>query len=115
MRSAWALPCGREWECFLFRFRFWVFWQRQVWQLLGEIPYGETTTYGALARRIAAQQGRPVMSAQAVGGAVGRNPIAILIPCHRVLSAHGPGGYGGGLWRKQLLLAREGVSMPLSE
>ena len=79
--------------------------QRQVWLLLGRIPYGQTTTYGAIAAEIARLQGIPHMSAQAVGSAVGRNPISILIPCHRVLGSNGQlTGYAGGLERKKWLL-----------
>ena len=79
--------------------------QEAVWALLQEIPYGHTVTYGALAARF----DRP-MSAQAVGGAVGRNPISILIPCHRVVGADGAlTGYAGGLWRKEALLKLEGI------
>lgn len=82
--------------------------QRAVWQLLLAIPYGETTTYGALARELACQRGCEHMSAQAVGNAVGRNPISIVIPCHRVLGANGAlTGYAGGVERKQWLLALE--------
>lgn len=82
--------------------------QLAVWKLLLQIPYGETTTYGELARRIAAQRGLPRMSAQAVGGAVGRNMIPIIIPCHRVIGANGSlTGYGGGIDRKVKLLAME--------
>lgn len=77
--------------------------QRQVWQRLLEIPYGETTTYGAIARAIS-----PTMSAQAVGGAVGRNPIGIIIPCHRCIGAKGQlTGYAGGLDKKKWLLRHE--------
>ena len=83
--------------------------QMAVWQLLREIPYGHTTTYGALAREIAHRQGRAVMSAQAVGTAVGHNPIAILIPCHRVLAAHTIGGFSGGEDRKRFLLTLENI------
>ena len=71
--------------------------RRAVWDLLLQIPYGQTTTYGALARQLAAQQGRAAMSAQAVGGAVGHNEISILIPCHRVVGTNGSlTGYAGG-------------------
>ncbi len=75
--------------------------QTGVWALLREIPYGETTTYGALAKRLST-------SARAVGAAVGRNPISILIPCHRVVGADGSlTGYAGGLERKTALLKIE--------
>lgn len=63
--------------------------QQAVWALLLEIPYGETTTYGALARKLAEKQGLTHMSAQAVGGAVGHNPISLMIPCHRVVGTNG--------------------------
>ncbi len=79
--------------------------QRRVWQELTEIPYGETWSYGQLARRI----GNPSAS-RAVGLANGRNPISILVPCHRVIGADGSlTGYGGGLERKRWLLAHEGL------
>lgn len=85
--------------------------QKQVWALLLAIPYGQTTTYGALARSISAQTGRP-MASQAVGGAVGRNPISIIIPCHRVVGTNGSlTGYAGGLDKKRWLLAHEGVDL----
>ena len=68
-----------------------------VWKLLCEIPYGEVTTYGEIARRVAEIRGLAGMSAQAVGGAVGYNPISIIIPCHRVVGANGSlTGYAGG-------------------
>lgn len=77
--------------------------QRRVWRELGRIPYGETRSYGDLARRI----GRPG-AARAVGAANGRNPLAIVVPCHRVIGADGAlTGYGGGLPVKQTLLALE--------
>lgn len=83
-----------------------------VWNLLCGIPYGTTTTYGALAREIAAEMGKSRMSAQAVGGAVGHNPISIIIPCHRVVGTSGSlTGYGGGLPMKIALLEHEGVDM----
>ena len=86
--------------------------QRAVWQLLLAIPYGETTTYGAIAQEIARLQQRPRMSAQAVGGAVGHNPIGIIVPCHRVVGASGSlTGYAGGLAKKIWLLEHEGVDM----
>ena len=84
--------------------------QREVWALLMEIPYGQTTSYGALAKRLAARRGIPRMSAQAVGGAVGANPVSIIVPCHRVLGADGSlTGYAGGLDRKRRLLELEGA------
>lgn len=86
--------------------------QRAVWQLLLAIPYGETTTYGAIAQEIARLQQRSRMSAQAVGGAVGHNPIGIIVPCHRVVGASGSlTGYAGGLDKKIALLKLEGVEM----
>ena len=82
--------------------------QMAVWALLRTIPSGETTTYGTLAKRLAEQRDGRTPSAQAVGGAVGRNPIAIIIPCHRVVGANGAlTGYAGGLDRKAALLALE--------
>lgn len=82
--------------------------QLSVWEILKKIPYGETTTYGEIAKEIAAQRGLPRMSAQAVGGAVGHNKISILIPCHRVVGAGGNlTGYAGGLDKKVKLLALE--------
>ena len=76
--------------------------------LLQQIPYGRTTTYKALADRLAAERGR--MSAQAVGGAVGRNPISIIVPCHRVVGVDGGlTGYAGGVDRKARLLQLEGA------
>ena len=84
--------------------------RQRVWKLLLEIPYGEVTTYGALAKRLAAESGRKTMSAQAVGGAVGHNPISILIPCHRVVGTDGSlTGYAGGIEKKAALLRLEGV------
>ncbi|WP_302949162.1 methylated-DNA--[protein]-cysteine S-methyltransferase [uncultured Selenomonas sp.] len=83
--------------------------QQAVWKVLRGIPYGTTTTYGRIAARIAAARGGR-MSAQAVGGAVGRNPISIIIPCHRVIGADGSlTGYAGGLDKKEYLLRLEGV------
>lgn len=77
--------------------------QQQVWAELRQIPYGETTSYGELADRI----GRPT-AARAVGMANGRNPIGIIVPCHRVVGSTGDlTGYGGGLERKRYLLAHE--------
>jgi methylated-DNA-[protein]-cysteine S-methyltransferase len=79
--------------------------QRDVWAELTRIPYGETMSYGELARRV----GRPKGS-RAVGQANGKNPIPIIVPCHRVVARAGIGGYGGGLPVKRALLALEGVS-----
>ncbi len=82
--------------------------QRPIWDLLLKIPYGETTTYGVLAYQVAMRRGIDSMSAQAIGGAVGANPISIIVPCHRVLSASGDlTGYAGGLERKRYLLELE--------
>ena len=88
--------------------------QKAVWELLLEIPRGETTTYGALAEKLSRRQGRTT-SPRAVGSAVGRNPISILIPCHRVVGADGSlTGYAGGLERKKWLLEweAEGTAHP---
>lgn len=82
--------------------------QKQVWQLLLAVPYGETRTYGELAGEMAVRTGRKTMSAQAVGQAVGRNPISILIPCHRIVGAKGQlTGYAWGIEKKQWLLEHE--------
>ena len=79
--------------------------RRKVWDILLEIPYGETITYGEISREIS-----PTMSAQAVGGAVGHNPISIIIPCHRVIGTNGKlTGYAGGLDRKRELLKLEKI------
>lgn len=87
--------------------------QREVWALLRQIPYGGTATYGELAARIGEVRGLSRFSARAVGGAVGRNPISLLIPCHRVLGADGSlTGYAGGTERKAALLRLEGVLLP---
>lgn len=84
--------------------------RQRVWKILCEIPYGEVTTYGEIARKIAEEQGLERMSAQAVGGAVGHNPISIIIPCHRVVGAGGNlTGYAGGIEKKRELLEHEGV------
>lgn len=82
--------------------------QQRVWQILQEIPYGKTMTYGEIAQRIAKEKGVETFSAQAVGQAVGKNPISILIPCHRVLGKNGAlTGYAGGVHRKEQLLQLE--------
>lgn len=84
--------------------------RREVLEILQRIPYGQTRTYGEIAREIAQRQGRQKMSAQAVGGAVGWNPISLIIPCHRVIGASGSlTGYGGGIQRKLALLKLEKV------
>ena len=86
--------------------------RQEVWALLLQIPYGQTVTYGELARQLAEKQGRPRMSAQAVGGAVGHNKISIIIPCHRVVGTGGSlTGYAGGIDRKVKLLALEQADM----
>ena len=83
--------------------------QKQVWLSLLDIPYGQTRSYGEIAREMAAFCGKESMSAQAVGQAVGKNPISILLPCHRVIGAKGQlTGYGGGMDRKIFLLRHEG-------
>ena len=82
--------------------------QERVWKILQEIPYGETMTYGEIAQRIAKEKCVATYSAQAVGQAVGKNPISILIPCHRVLGKNGAlTGYAGGVHRKEQLLNLE--------
>ncbi len=82
--------------------------QLEIWDLLREIPYGETVSYGELAARIAARRGMERMSAQAIGGAVGRNPVSIIVPCHRVIGSDGRlVGYGGGIEKKAALLKME--------
>lgn len=86
--------------------------RRQVWEILCEIPYGKVITYGEIAKKMAEKMGRPSMSSQAVGGAVGHNPVSIIIPCHRVVGANGSlTGYAGGLSVKKKLLQLEGVDM----
>ena len=86
--------------------------QKAVWEILLTIPFGRTMTYGEIAAILADRAGRERLSPQAVGGAVGRNPISLIIPCHRVLGAGGSlTGYAGGLDRKEKLLAMEG-SLP---
>ena len=83
--------------------------QKQVWNILLTIPYGQTRTYGDIAREMAALSGKEKMSAQAVGQAVGKNLISILIPCHRVVGTKGQlTGYAGGLENKIRLLRQEG-------
>ena len=82
--------------------------QQSVWEILRQIPYGKTTTYGEIANKLAEKQGLSRMSAQAVGGAVGHNKISIIIPCHRVVGANGSlTGYAGGIDKKGKLLELE--------
>ena len=86
--------------------------RQTVWKMLTEIPYGKVITYGELAQKIAKQRGIERMSAQAVGGAVGHNPISIIIPCHRVVGANGNlTGFSGGIEMKLQLLQHEGVDI----
>lgn len=82
--------------------------RKAVWELLLTIPFGKTVTYGEIAERIARQRGVSHMSAQAVGGAVGHNPISLIIPCHRVVGSNGSlTGYAGGIEKKLQLLTLE--------
>ncbi len=86
--------------------------QNEVWEILYSIPYGKTVTYGEIARILANRRGIRQMSAQAVGGAVGRNEISIIVPCHRVVGAGGSlTGYAGGLDKKIALLRLEKVDV----
>lgn len=88
--------------------------QKTVWQILLEIPFGQVTTYGEVAKKLALARGLSSMSAQAVGGAVGHNPISILIPCHRVVGANRSlTGYAGGMDKKRALLQLEQVDPAL--
>ena len=85
--------------------------RRQVWRILCRIPWGRTVTYGEIARELASLRGAASLSAHAVGGAVGHNPISVIIPCHRVVGANGSlTGYAGGLERKKFLLELEGAA-----
>ena len=86
--------------------------RKQVWDILRQIPYGETVTYKEIASKIAKSLNKYSMSAQAVGGAVGHNPISIIIPCHRVMGSNGSlTGYAGGLEKKIALLTLEGAKI----
>ncbi len=88
--------------------------QKEVWEILLQIPYGQTTTYGTIAKQMAEKRGLARMSAQAVGGAVGRNGISILVPCHRVVGTNGKlTGYAGGVEKKRTLLELETKDSPL--
>lgn len=84
--------------------------RQMVWEILCHIPYGEVITYGQISKQVAKQLGKSTMSGQAVGGAVGHNPISIIIPCHRVIGSNGSlTGYAGGIERKVKLLEHEGL------
>ena len=86
--------------------------RKVVWEILCEIPYGQWTTYGAIAKKMAARMQTKSMSSQAVGGAVAHNPISIIIPCHRVIGSNGSlVGYAGGIINKVKLLKLEGVAV----
>ena len=86
--------------------------RQNVWSILCEIPYGEVITYGDIAKKMALKMNKKNMSSQAVGGAVGHNPISIIIPCHRVIGSNGSlTGYAGGINTKIKLLELEGVDM----
>ena len=86
--------------------------RQEVWKILLQIPYGQTITYGEIARRMAVMKNTSHMSAQAVGGAVGHNEISIIIPCHRVVGTNGSlTGYAGGIDKKILLLKLERTDM----
>lgn len=86
--------------------------RQEVWKILCEIPYGKVITYGDIAKKIAVKRNRKSMSSQAVGGAVGHNPISIIIPCHRVVGASGSlTGFAGGVQNKVKLLELEGVDL----
>ena len=86
--------------------------RQEVWKILCGIPYGKTMSYGDIAKKIAIKMNKEKMSSRAVGGAVGHNPISIIIPCHRVVGANGSlTGYAGGLEKKIKLLKLEGAYM----
>jgi len=86
--------------------------RQSVWNILREIPYGKVISYGDIAKKMAAKTGKGSMSSRAVGGAVGHNPISIIIPCHRVVGSTGSlTGYAGGIERKVKLLKLEGVNV----
>lgn len=96
----WLLPLSLEGTAF----------QRLVWEVLRSIPYGETVAYSWVAEQVALRMGRPTMSCRAVGNAIGKNPLSILVPCHRVVGSRGQlTGYAGGLFAKAWLLVHEGV------
>lgn len=82
--------------------------QNDIWEILCSVPYGSTATYGQIAKILAEKRNLPRMSAQAVGGAIARNSISVIVPCHRVIGANGePTGYAGGIAGKLALLKLE--------
>ncbi len=86
--------------------------QKEVWKILYTIPYGKTMTYGEIAKMIAKKRGIKRMSSQAIGGAISHNPIAIIVPCHRVIGSDGRlTGYAGGIGIKKRLLELEGINI----
>lgn len=86
--------------------------RKAIWKILCDIPYGECIAYGEIAKKMAVLMGRQSMSSQAVGGAVGHNPISIIIPCHRVVGSNGSlTGFAGGIDKKIKLLEHEGVDI----
>ncbi len=86
--------------------------RQTIWKILCEIPYGEVTTYGEIAKKAAVTLGQKSMSAQAVGGAVSHNPVSVIIPCHRVVGTNGSlTGYAGGIDKKIWLLEHEGADV----
>ena len=88
---------------------------KNVWKILCEIPYGEVTTYGKIAKKMAKLMNKEFMSSQAVGGAVGHNPISIIIPCHRVIGSNGDlTGYAGGIDKKIKLLEHENANINIT-
>ena len=99
-----GVPCAPDFPIHLSGTAF----QKQVWEILSSIPFGEVRTYGDIAREMAIRTGKEKMSAQAVGQAVGRNPVSIIVPCHRVVGAGGElTGYAGGVDKKIWLLHHE--------
>jgi len=86
--------------------------RQNIWAILCEIPYGEIITYGEIAKKMAVKMDKKTMSSQAVGGAVGHNPISVIIPCHRVVGSNGSlTGYAGGIGIKIKLLELEGADI----
>lgn len=88
--------------------------RKRVWDILQKIPYGELVSYGEIAAELAKREGLERMSARAVGGAVGHNPVSIIVPCHRVIGSNGRlTGYAGGIDKKIALLRLEGVKIKM--